>query len=203
MDSVGPVRVFGTDGLLGALGMAPGRDDQVVLWLENGKQVLLPADLLQQRDEDTYYIPMSAADLGATAGLKYEETVMPVVEETLQVRKRTVEKGRVRVRKVVREHEEVVDEPVFEEKVEVERVPVDREVDGPVPVHYEGDVLVVPLLEEVLVVTKRLVLREELRITRRRVENHEPQQFTLRAEEAIVERLPGQELAQPGDVDQS
>ena len=45
------------------------------------------------------------------------------------------------------------------------------------------------LVEEVLVVKKRLRATEEIRITKRRSVRHEPQQVTLRREEAVVERL--------------
>ncbi|MCA1628121.1 MAG: YsnF/AvaK domain-containing protein, partial [Acidobacteria bacterium] len=62
---------------------------------------------------------------------------------------------------VVREREEIVDELLLKEAVEVERVIINREVDAPVPVRYEGETMIVPVLEEMLVVEKRLVLKEE------------------------------------------
>ena len=75
------------------------------------------------------------------------------------------------------------------ETVEVDRVAVGRYVDGPEAPRQEGDTLVVPVFEEVLVVEKRLVLKEEIRITRRRVsETAAPQRVTLRSEEIVVER---------------
>jgi uncharacterized protein (TIGR02271 family) len=105
------------------------------------------------------------------------------------VQKRVVETGKVRVTKVVHELESVIDEPLFRDEVEVERVLIDRVVDGPVSVRYEDDTMIVPIMEEVLVVEKRLVLKEELHIHKRRVETHQPQQVTLRREEVRVERL--------------
>ncbi|MDB5301088.1 MAG: hypothetical protein JWO87_2751, partial [Phycisphaerales bacterium] len=56
-------------------------------------------------------------------------------------------------------------------------------------VRREGDTLIVPLVEEVLVVEKRLVLREEVRVTTRRSQTHQPQRVTLRSEEAEIERI--------------
>jgi uncharacterized protein (TIGR02271 family) len=127
-----------------------------------------------------------AADLHAPR----EEAVVPVLEEELDVRRRRVETGDgVRVEKTVDEHEACVDEPLTKEEVEVERVAVGRPVDGPVSVRYEGDTMIVPILEEVLVVEKRLMLKEEIRITRRRHEVHSPQRVTLRREHANVERI--------------
>jgi uncharacterized protein (TIGR02271 family) len=83
----------------------------------------------------------------------------------------------------------MVDEPLLREEVTVERAAINQIVNEPVPVRYEGDTMIVPVLEEILVVEKRLVLKEEIRITRQRVEQREPQRVTLRSEEVIVERV--------------
>ncbi len=99
-----------------------------------------------------------------------------------------VETGRVRVTKNVREREELVDEPLVREEYDVERVPVDVFVDEPVGPRQEGETLIVPVLEEVLVVEKRLLVREELRITRRQTEERETRRVTLLSEEVTVER---------------
>jgi stress response protein YsnF len=54
---------------------------------------------------------------------------------------------------------------------------------------YEGETLVVPVLEEVLVTEKRLVLVEEIRITRVRDTHRQPQTVTLRKDHIEIERL--------------
>ena len=100
-----------------------------------------------------------------------------------------METGRVRIHKVVHEREELVDEPLLHEEVSIERVPIHRFVDEAMPIRYEGDTMIVSLLEEVPVVEKRLMLKEELRITTRRSEVHQPVRVTLRSEEATVEHL--------------
>src|SRR4051812_4921960 len=92
---------------------------------------------------------------------------VPVVEERAVVRKRKRVTGAVRVRTLVHRREEVVDAPLAVERVEVERVPLDRWLDAPVPVRREGDTTVVTFHEEVVVVEKRLRATEEVRITRR------------------------------------
>jgi uncharacterized protein (TIGR02271 family) len=84
--------------------------------------------------------------------------------------------------------EEVVDEPLLREEVEVERVSVNRVVEEPSGIRYEGDRTIIPLYEEVLVVEKRLMLTEELHVTKRQVETRDPQRVSLRREEAVVER---------------
>lgn len=116
--------------------------------------------------------------------------VIPVVEERLKIRRRTVETGRAtRVRKVVREHCQELELPTVHEDVHVERVPVGRRVAGPLDSWEEGDVLVIPVVEERLVVRTEYVLREEIRVSRRRRTERSVHAVTLRREVAIVERL--------------
>jgi stress response protein YsnF len=68
-------------------------------------------------------------------------------------------------------------------------VPLDRWVDGPVPVRQEGDTTIVTLVEEEVVVERRLRATEEVRITKRRLVQRSPQPVKLRREQAVVERL--------------
>jgi uncharacterized protein (TIGR02271 family) len=120
----------------------------------------------------------------------HEETIIPVLKEELDVGTRRVElDSGVRIAKQVEQREELIDEPLTKEEVAVERITLNRPVDGPVAVRYEGDTMIVPVLEEVLVVEKRLVLKEEIRITRRKTEFRAPERVTLRREIAAVERI--------------
>jgi uncharacterized protein (TIGR02271 family) len=119
-----------------------------------------------------------------------EPLVIPVVAEELTVEKRQVTRGTVRIHTRVETREEVVDEPLRREEVTVERVPVNNLVEGEAPMpHYEQEVFVIPILEEVLVVQKRLLLKEEVRVTRHRTTVSKPQQVTLRREVVEVERV--------------
>jgi len=165
--------------------------EQVVVRFDDGMRIAVPRGLLSEQPDGSYHLPLGASDieqLGAESGHAVAAAI-PVVTEELDVRKRTVETGRVRVSKTAREREVVVDEPLLRERVDVERVAVNRVVDGPVAIRNEGDVTIIPVLEEVIVVEKRLMLKEELRLTKRRVEEHIPQRVTLRTEEAFVERV--------------
>ncbi|HEX8500747.1 MAG TPA: YsnF/AvaK domain-containing protein [Pyrinomonadaceae bacterium] len=159
--------------------------------LAGGQRLLLPTGELMRREDGALLFLGSFGELEAAArGQEGGEpvAVVPVVEEELRVGKRVVETGRVRVTKRVSEREELVDEPLVREEYEVERVPVNVYVDEPVGPRQEGETLVVPVLEEVLVVEKRLLVREELRITRRQTEGREQRRVTLRSEEVSVER---------------
>jgi uncharacterized protein (TIGR02271 family) len=190
----------GKDGLLGtvvsASQHAPRDAEQVVVQLESGQQILVPAAALVPLQDGGYYTPLSLEELGSYGrGCRpgNDNVVVPVIAEELEVQKRVVETGKVRITKVVHEREVVVDEPLFCEEIEIEHVPIQRIVDGPIPVRYEDDTMIVSILEEVLVVEKRLMLKEELHVRKRRVETHQPQQVTLRHEEARVERLHNEE----------
>ncbi len=130
--------------------------------------------------------------------LEHDREVIPVVEERAVILKRKKLTGGMRVRTVVRENEEVIDEPLTTEEVEVERVPLGQWVEAPVPIRQEGETTIITLLEEVAVVEKRLRATEEVRITRRRTTRQAAQHVTLRREEAVVERL---EVAGSGDDD--
>ena len=117
-----------------------------------------------------------------------EKTTIELASEALEIEKREVETGRVRVRKIVHEEEKQVEQLLRRTDVQVERVPLNRVVAEPLEPRYEGDTLVLPVLEEVLVVQKHWLLKEEVRIRRTSVEALHTERVVLRSEEAIVER---------------
>jgi uncharacterized protein (TIGR02271 family) len=116
------------------------------------------------------------------------DQVIPLAREELEVKTRTVERGRIRVRKTVRSREELVEQPLQHDEVTVERVAVNREVDAPPQPRYERDALVIPVIEEVLVTRRQLVLKEEIYIRRRCVESLHQERVMLRSEDVEVER---------------
>lgn len=118
-----------------------------------------------------------------------EGGVLPVIQEELEIGRRRVQTGAVRVRKVV--HEEDVDIPgqLLTERVTTERVPVGRVVQLRPLVREEGDTVVIPVVQERLVVRTELVLVEEVRITTHREVRDAAQVVGVRREEAVVERL--------------
>jgi uncharacterized protein (TIGR02271 family) len=122
-------------------------------------------------------------------GRLVEEKVVPVVEETAVVYKERVVTDRVRLHKQVHEDRQVLDIPVRTETLEVERVPVGRFVEAAPAIRHEGDTTVYPVVEEVLVVEKRLRLVEEVRVTQRQATRHVREEVALRREEIAVEHL--------------
>jgi stress response protein YsnF len=115
------------------------------------------------------------------------EIVVPLHEEEFAIsRQRTERVVRVRVETTTTEHP--VDEPVLLETVEVEHVPVGRTIDSIPPIRTEGDTTIVPVVQEELIILRRLILKEEIHLRRvQRTERHR-EIVTLRQQQAVVER---------------
>ncbi|TFW09900.1 DUF2382 domain-containing protein [Oxalobacteraceae bacterium OM1] len=147
-------------------------------------RVLVPVQLFAAEEKGAgYRLPFRFDGEGG-------RVVIPVFAEDVHVDKRTIDTGGLRISKHVTEEERVIDEALFRDALDVQRVRVDRivsEDDAP-RARQEGDTYIVPVLEEVLVVQKQLLLKEEVRITRRREEVHAPQRVSLRSEHVSVER---------------
>lgn len=119
---------------------------------------------------------------------KRDGIVFPVVEEQAVVRRVATEQGRVRVQQTTSSREEVAEEAVSRTTAEVDRRVINREVDAIPEIRSEGELLYIPVVEEELVVTKRLILREEI-VVRRTVETETVRvPVTLRRTEVTVER---------------
>ena len=115
---------------------------------------------------------------------------IPIVEERLDISRRTVETGKVRLHKTVQEFETVLDEPLALRTYDIEHVVLNEPVETAPGVRTEGDTTIYPVVEEQLIMTKQLILREEIRVTRRDAERRDTQTVTLRREHLVVEREP-------------
>ena len=112
---------------------------------------------------------------------------LPLHEERLKIETRPVDLGEILVHKIVEEGEEVQRGPLNHEEVQVERIKVNRAVDTPEEPHQEGEWLVIPVMEEVLVVRKQIVVTEEIRIRKHlKAVEHEARE-TVRRERVTVE----------------
>jgi uncharacterized protein (TIGR02271 family) len=121
---------------------------------------------------------------------KTGETVIPLLAEEVAVTKEVIETGRVQVARVTHEREQLIDELLSRETAQIERVRIGRQVDTMPAVREEGDTVVIPIVEEVLVVERRLFLREEVRVQRVHSTQRHQESVTLRHHEAVVTRLP-------------
>lgn len=130
--------------------------------------------------------PLNATQPGTLA--HGDSVTLAIVEESLEIHKERVETDALRVRKVedVRSVELVV--PLEAERVEIERVAVNRPVDSRFEPYQDGDVYVVPVFEYVPVTEMRLMLKEELRIARRIERTEHSQTVALRRDRLELQR---------------
>lgn len=118
------------------------------------------------------------------------ELVLPLLGEEVAVTKQVVETGRVAVARVTREHSELIAEPLATETVEISRVPIGRQVETMPAVRDEGDTVVIPVVEERLLVERQLFLKEEVRVRRVRTSSTHQENVILRHHEVTVKRHP-------------
>jgi len=122
-----------------------------------------------------------------------DETRVPLYVEDVSVAKQRVVTGRVKVTTVTHNREKLIDELLTHEHVEIERVPVNRPVDTIPDIREEGDVTIIPVVEEVIVVERRLVLKEEIRLRRVRSTEKYQEKVNFREQEAVISRTPIEE----------
>jgi uncharacterized protein (TIGR02271 family) len=117
-----------------------------------------------------------------------DDATLRLVAEELAVAKEKVETGRVRISTRTHEREALVDENLARERVEIETVPVGLRIAAIPEVRQEGDTTIVPVVEEILVVERHLILKEEIRIKRVRTTERHQEKVMLRHQEAVVTR---------------
>jgi len=201
MRSTEQIQVIGTGGLRGFLLDPVPRDPDQPVRIQIGETRVLevPAGLLTRRNDGSFEVPFSPEDVSRMAeredirrpepNSSREETVIPVVAEELDVQKRAVPTGGVRVHRRVLEHEEEIDMPLLSEHVQVRRVLLDRDVEGPLPIRKEGDTIVIPVVEEVLIVSRRYRLKEEVYVTKTSREERHRERVTVRRQEADIQEF--------------
>ena len=121
---------------------------------------------------------------------QHENSVtIPVIEETVHLEKKIIETGKVKISKIVNVDTETFNLVHIQDDIQIERIAINEFVQSPPPpLRYEGDTIIIPVLKEVMVTEKRLLLIEEVRITKRKVESKEIQEVVLRKEEIKVQR---------------
>lgn len=200
------------DGLLGSIASVPRVDlgdpsapaEVIVLALQEntGPGVeefrRVTRDMVDRVEEDNLYLnlPRQAVPRASEAVASVHRRLrdessqisIPLVEERVEVDTRVVELGYVQVRKRVDEFmdEQVV--PLRFQEVEVERVAVDRVIPEVIEPYLDGDVYVVPVIEEEVIVTRQLRLKEELRIRRQVGQQQETIRTPFRRERVSVDQ---------------
>ncbi len=154
------------------------------LELPSGQIVQLPTYLLTSPVGQSSETPAEQTYLGEPG-----ELLIPVVEEALEVSKRTVATGKVVLRKTVQAFEQALNETLAVRTFEVDRVALNQTVDAVPPVRQEGAMTIYPVVQERLVLRKELVLIEEIRVTQRDTDVLDTRVVTLHREQIDVERV--------------
>jgi uncharacterized protein (TIGR02271 family) len=113
---------------------------------------------------------------------------LSLLEEQLSVVRQRIEGDTIRVSTVTSTTEKHVAEEIAHERIEVERIAIGRHIDTAPPVREEGEVTIIPVVEEILVIEKRLFLKEEVHIRRVRVPATHRETIPLRKQDVVVER---------------
>lgn len=182
----------------------PGEDETqrtfTVRTDEASPPIRVPIGLVERIEPDgTVHLSCRRSELGRDESVRRtsvnaravadrtEHRTLDLKEEELRAHKAWQDAGSVLIRKEVDQVPRRLEVEAFSEQVTVEHVPVDKVVREQVaPWEEDGD-LVVPVYEEQLVLVKRLVMKEQLRI--RREASRETRLFeeTVRRERVVVE----------------
>jgi uncharacterized protein (TIGR02271 family) len=117
-----------------------------------------------------------------------DRVVIPLHAEEVSIGKKQVATGRVKVSTVTRSREELVEQLLRSERVEIERVPMGQVIAKVPEVRTEGDITIIPVVEEAVVLQRQLVLKEEIRIRRIRETQNYQGRVVLRQQEAVITR---------------
>lgn len=165
---------------LSVLGNLDPSNLETELHFADGRSIRVPTALFQH---ESHQEPMPETLLS-----NKDAILIPLIEEQLQVEKRTVVTGKVRLQKSAESYEVTINEPLAVNTWKVERIVKNETVaQAPLP-RQEGATMIYPRVEERLVITKELRLVEEIRVTQEISERHDPQTVTLRRENLSVER---------------
>src|SRR5215203_270780 len=158
-----------------------------------GEKIGKVDDLFVDESDQPEYIGVKMGFLGTRSTLIPWEAVSSTDENELRVQRteeelaagtREREAGQLKVRKRVRTDREQIEVPTRHEEVSVERVPVEGEA---TEAQIGEDEVVVPVTEEEVVVGKRAVAKEEVRIRKDVVEDTEVVEEDVRREEIDIE----------------
>jgi len=119
-----------------------------------------------------------------------EERVIPIIEEQLRIDKKIIEKARYTFDKEVAEEQVELNIPLNQEHITIEKREINQYVEtAPPAVRYEGDTMIISVLREEAVIVKKLMLVEELHVTRHSSEEMHSSTHTVRKEKIIINKI--------------
>jgi uncharacterized protein (TIGR02271 family) len=123
-------------------------------------------------------------------GREQDEIHIPLAAEELTATVRPMEAGAVHIEKRIVSEDRVLEVPVTEEHVRVERRIVDRPVDAADTAAFEQIVVDVPLYEETVDVQKQARVAEEVVVSKEAVQRTERVKDKVRHEEVFIDDDP-------------
>jgi uncharacterized protein (TIGR02271 family) len=168
---------------------AEGRGPEALAILRESEADLGPAVMATEATARGATARAKSVQTGAALADLTEAQRLALREEHLRIAKEQVPVGEVRIRKEVVTEQQRIDVPVTREEVVIERRPVTGEPAqaGSLGELEEGEEIRVPLMEEQVRVRKEQVVKEELSVGKRKVEETRQIQDEVRHEEARVD----------------
>jgi stress response protein YsnF len=117
-----------------------------------------------------------------------EDLRIPLHVEEVSISRREIRKANIQIALVTGTREQLIDEELTRVRVEVERVPIGRTIEVVPSISQEGDTTIIPVVEEIVVVERRLVLKEEIRVRRVSTTEQHQEKVVLREQEAVITR---------------
>ena len=116
------------------------------------------------------------------------EQTLTLHAERAEITRRTVATASVEVARRTVERPETLHQELFDERVDITRVPINQIVTAMPAIREDGDLTIIPIVEEILVVEKRLMLKEEIHLHRIRTARVHTETVTLREQQATITR---------------
>ena len=132
--------------------------------LSNGTELTVPSAALKPQQDGSFYLQ----DVQPHGGTQPENG------------------SRASVKDAASDDGSTADTRLFKEDIEMQRVPVNRILEAPAEIRIEEGVTIIPVMEERLKIEKQLILREEIRITKKRTTVRDPRVVALEKNRADV-----------------
>ena len=141
-----------------------------------------------------------AGELTQSLPTELSPSSVVLAEEVAEVSRSDVRTGKVRISTRTETRDEVIEIPLDQNIVEILRVAIDRVVEAPPASRTVGNTTIIPVMEERVVTTKQLVLKEEIHLIRRTNTEVAREAIPLRRQEVVIERFDAEGNAISGDA---
>ena len=159
-----------------------------------GKGAVVTVSATGREAEAEAILTQNGGDVGAdTTGYDYSTPVaaegqrrIQLLGEVLRVQKERISRGEVRIRKEIVTEQQTIQVPVTREELVIERIPVSGTTTASGVIGQDAEIRI-PLSEEVASADKQTIVREEIAVGKRAVENVQTVGDAVRHEELDVE----------------